>query len=53
MGMAESTKLTKAQKGEFARGRDQLLDQIERSKQTIEHSQELIKRINRMLAKDK
>jgi len=39
VGMVDGFKLTKAQKNEFTRCRGRLLEQIQKSKETIEHLQ--------------
>ena len=49
--MTDTKKMTRIEKDDFARGRERLLEQIQKSKETIEHSQDLIKRIDEMLAR--
>jgi hypothetical protein len=49
--MANNLKLDKEQLDQIRRGRAELVEQIRMSQQTIEHSQELIRQMDEILAK--
>ncbi len=49
--MNDEMKLQKAQLDEIRRGRVDLVEQIRDSQKTIEHSQELIRRIDQLLSR--